>query len=45
MKRIIGLPGDRIDFRAGRVFVNGEPIEPRAARRDVRDDAGQSRST
>ena len=40
VKRIIGLPGDRIDFRSGRVFVNGEPIEPRALGETFVDDAG-----
>ncbi len=27
VKRIVGLPGDRIEARAGRVFVNGEQID------------------
>jgi signal peptidase I len=40
VKRIIGLPGDRIDFRSGRVFVNGDPIEPRALGETFVDDAG-----
>ena len=40
VKRIIGLPGDRIDFRSGRVFVNGEPIEPRALGETFVDDGG-----
>ena len=40
VKRIIGMPGDRIDFRSGRVFVNGEPIEPRALGETFVDDAG-----
>ena len=31
MKRIIGLPGDRIDIVDGVVFVNGEPIADRGA--------------
>ncbi len=28
VKRLIGLPGDEIDFRAGEFYVNGEPIDP-----------------
>lgn len=27
IKRVIGLPGDRIDIRSGSVFVNGSPVE------------------
>jgi signal peptidase I len=27
IKRVIGLPGDRVEIRAGRVFVNGAAIE------------------
>ncbi len=27
IKRVIGLPGDRIAIRDGKVFVNGEPLE------------------
>ncbi len=27
IKRVIGLPGDRIDIRSGSVMVNGKPIE------------------
>ena len=27
VKRIVGLPGDRIEARAGRVFVNGERVD------------------
>jgi signal peptidase I len=42
VKRIIGLPGDRIAFRSGRVFVNGEPIEPRALGETFTDDAGNA---
>ena len=28
VKRIIGIPGDRLEFRGGKVFVNGAAIEP-----------------
>ena len=27
VKRVIGLPGDRIALRGGRVFINGEPVK------------------
>jgi signal peptidase I len=26
IKRVVGLPGDQVEIRAGRVFVNGTPI-------------------
>jgi signal peptidase I len=26
IKRVVGLPGDQVEIRAGRVFVNGAPI-------------------
>lgn len=26
VKRIIGMPGDRIEFRSGQLFVNGRPL-------------------
>lgn len=42
VKRIIGLPGDRIAFRGGRVFVNGEPIEARPLGETFEDDTGNS---
>jgi signal peptidase I len=40
VKRLIGLPGDRIAFRGGRVFVNGEPIEVRPLGETFQDDQG-----
>jgi signal peptidase I len=40
VKRIIGLPGDRIAFRSGRVFLNGEPIEVRALGETFIDEVG-----
>jgi signal peptidase I len=42
VKRIIGLPGDRIAFRSGRVFVNGEPIEAQPLAETFQDDAGNT---
>jgi signal peptidase I len=34
IKRVIGLPGDTVAIRQGRVFINGEPIsEPYVPRR------------
>lgn len=41
IKRVIGLPGDRIAVHRGRLFINGE-IVPRAERRhySYRDDRG-----
>ncbi|MGK9230996.1 signal peptidase I [Inquilinus limosus] len=29
VKRVIGLPGDRVAMRAGRLWINGEPVELR----------------
>ena len=26
IKRVIGLPGDRVEIRAGQVYINGEPL-------------------
>ena len=45
VKRVIGLPGDRVEIRQGRVFVNGEPlaVEPAgdgAYGREVREHNG-----
>jgi signal peptidase I len=41
IKRIIGLPGDRIQVRNGVLYVNGEPTE-RARLEDFFDDDGSS---
>ena len=42
VKRVIGLPGDRISFRGGRVFVNGEPIEGKPTGETFQDEAGNA---
>jgi signal peptidase I len=42
VKRIVGLPGDRIEFRRDVVYVNGEPIEPRPLPAEFVDDKGQA---
>lgn len=41
VKRIIGLPGDRIDIVQGVVFVNGDPIEQHRLDERVVDDVGR----
>jgi signal peptidase I len=39
VKRVIGLPGDRLRLRGGRVYINGNPIsEPYAVYRPSRPD-------
>jgi len=40
VKRIIGLPGERIDIVDGVVFVNGEPIEGRGGADPIHDELG-----
>ncbi len=35
MKRIIGMPGDVVEVRAGAVAINGTPIAPGADGRDL----------
>ncbi len=30
LKRVVGLPGDLVEFEAGRLFVNGEALDGRA---------------
>ena len=41
VKRIIGLPGDRIAFRDGEVFVNGERVEAMDSGEVFEDDYGR----
>jgi signal peptidase I len=43
IKRIVGLPGDRIQVQGGVLHVNGEPVERRRAEDWVDDDAGIAR--
>ncbi|MDQ3686670.1 MAG: signal peptidase I [Acidobacteriota bacterium] len=39
VKRVIGLPGDRIEFRDERVFINGSPLpERRVSATNISDD-------
>jgi signal peptidase I len=42
VKRIIGLPGERIDVVDGVVFVNGEPIASRGADAPIHDEVGRA---
>ena len=35
IKRVIGLPGDRIQMIDGMLYINGQPVEARAHRRLV----------
>jgi signal peptidase I len=42
VKRIIGLPGERIDIIDGVVFVNGDPIESRVSGEHVTDEVGRA---
>jgi signal peptidase I len=39
VKRVIGLPGDRIQMREGRLYLNGEMV-PREAQGTFREDSG-----
>ncbi|MBK7947227.1 MAG: signal peptidase I [Deltaproteobacteria bacterium] len=42
VKRLVGLPGDRIDWRNGQVFVNGKILPTRETGESFVDDVGQS---
>ena len=42
VKRIIGLPGDRLEFRGGQVFVNGEAIETHPTGERFQDKQGKA---
>jgi signal peptidase I len=41
VKRIVGLPGDRVEFRNGRVFVNGEEMHVEPLSETFRDATGR----
>jgi signal peptidase I len=42
VKRIVGLPGDEIEIRRGRVYVNGESVELIDTEKVFVDEAGRS---
>jgi signal peptidase I len=42
VKRLIGLPGDRVSERRGRVFVNGKPLPEPYLEPSLRDDMTES---
>ena len=41
VKRIVGIPGDRLEFRDGKVWLNGEPLQPRPLGETFEDDTGR----
>lgn len=41
VKRIVGLPGDRIEFRDGEPWVNGAPLPKQPGPEPVRDELGR----
>lgn len=42
VKRLVGLPGDRIAWRGGRVFINDEPLEVLPTDEQFVDESGRS---
>jgi len=42
VKRLIGLPGDRIAWRGGRVFINDVPLDVQPAAEPFVDDSGRT---
>ena len=40
VKRIVGLPGDRIEFSGGQLFVNGAPVPQRFAHVNDKETSG-----
>jgi signal peptidase I len=40
VKRLVGLPGDRVDWRGGRVFINDVPLELSATDEQFVDESG-----
>jgi signal peptidase I len=41
VKRIVGIPGDRLEFRDGIVWLNGEPVQPNRLEEPFMDDVGR----
>lgn len=41
VKRVVGLPGDRVEVRAGRVYINGERVVAEPTGAVFTDDAGR----
>lgn len=42
VKRVVGLPGDRVQMREGRLWINGEPVAMRAdGRGQAEDESGR----
>jgi signal peptidase I len=41
VKRIVGLPGDRVEFKNGQVFVNGEAMQVEPLNETFEDGAGR----
>ena len=41
VKRIVGIPGDRLEFRDGKVWLNGAPVEPQRLDEPFEDDEGR----
>jgi len=42
VKRLVGLPGDRIAWRGGRVFINDVPLEVLSTEEEFIDESGRS---
>ena len=42
IKRVIGLPGDRVRIDRGQVYVNGQPLQEDYVETDYRDDVSKS---
>jgi signal peptidase I len=42
IKRIIGLPGDRIQMKAGQLYINGEKVQRKPAGEFLAEDGGTS---
>lgn len=42
VKRIVGLPGDRVEVKSGQLLVNGEPVESMATQETFIDEGGRN---